>query len=80
MNQKQGKMRTFQKPKDVKYVLRRLWQYLYRFKWSLLLAFFLTVASNLFSLVGPLLSGWAIDAIGNEAGQADFQKIYFYAI
>lgn len=80
MNRQQGKVRTFQKPKDVRYVLKRLWQYLYRFKWSLLLAFLLTVASNLFSLVGPLLSGWAIDAIGEGIGEAQFEKIYFYAI
>ncbi len=44
------------------YVLRRLWKYLYRYKWLLLAAFVLTVLSNLLALWGPLLSGYAIDA------------------
>lgn len=67
-----------EKPKDRKYVLLRLWQYLYRYKWLLLLAFVLTVASNLFGLVGPMLSGYAIDAI-HGPGQVDFPAVFFYA-
>ena len=37
--------------------LLRLCKYLMRYKWGLLLAVLLTVGSNLFSLVGPELSG-----------------------
>ena len=42
-----------EKPQDRKKVLIRLWGYLYRFKWMVLAALLLTVASNLFALVGP---------------------------
>lgn len=61
------------------YVLRRLWKYLYRYKWLLLAAFVLTVLSNLLALWGPLLSGYAIDALKLGRGAVDFEKVYFYA-
>ncbi len=46
------------KPKvqNKKKVLLRLWKYLYRHKWMLLLALFLTVTSNLLALLGPMPS------------------------
>ena len=63
-----------QKPKkNRKQVILRLGKYLLQHKWMLLLAVTLTVISNLLALIGPMLSGYAIDAIGSEAGQADFQ-------
>ena len=37
-------------------VLLRLGVYLYKYKWIVLLALALTVASNLFALIGPQLS------------------------
>ncbi len=52
-----------EKPKDSKKTLRRLWGYLYEYKGLLLAAAVLMMASNIFALVGPLLSGYAIDAI-----------------
>ena len=52
-------------------VVSRLWQYLYRFKWLLLFALILTVSSNLLALLGPTLSGRAIDAIQPGAGKVD---------
>ena len=61
-----NKSGTRQKPKDLKYTLKRLWDYLYKFKWLLLLALLLTIASNLFALIGPKLLGWAIDAMEVE--------------
>ena len=67
-----------EKPKDKKYVLLRLWQYLYRYQWLLALALVLTIVSNLFGLVGPMLSGLAIDAIVEE-GNVDFTTVFFYA-
>lgn len=68
-----------QKPKkNRKQVILRLGKYLLQHKWMLLLAVTLTVISNLLALIGPMLSGYAIDAIGSEAGQADFQKVFFY--
>ena len=59
-----NKRGTRQKPRDLKYTLRRLWDYLYKFKWLLFLALALTVTSNLFALVGPKLLGYAIDVNG----------------
>lgn len=62
-----------------KYLLARLWKYLYHYKWLLLLAALLTVSSNLLSLVGPTLSGRAIDAIEPGKGKVDFSTVFFYA-
>lgn len=61
-----------------KYVIVRLWKYLYEYKWLLFLALILTVASNLSGLVGPMLSGYAIDAI-HGPGDVDFHQVFFYA-
>lgn len=68
------------KPKvqNKKKVLLRLWKYLYRHKWMLLLALFLTVTSNLLALLGPMLSGLAIDAIGTTAGGVQFETVFYY--
>ena len=67
-----------EKPKDRKKVLLRMWRYLYRFKWMVFFALLLTVASNLFALIGPTLSGRAIDAIGTVPGEVDFPQVFFY--
>lgn len=66
------------KPQNRKKVIIRLWKYLYRHKFMLLAAFILTISSNMLSLFGPTLSGWAIDAIGTEAGKVDFTKVFKY--
>lgn len=66
------------KPRDRRYVLIRLWGYLYQYKWLLFLALFLTLVSNLLGLVGPMLSGYAIDAI-HGVGDVDFPRVFFYA-
>jgi ATP-binding cassette subfamily B protein len=55
-------------------------RYLLAYKWHLALAFLLTVASNFLSLVGPLLSGYAIDAIAPGPGLVDFHKVFFYVM
>jgi ATP-binding cassette subfamily B protein len=67
------------KPKDTKYVIRRLWAYFYQHKWMLSLAILLTVFSNMLALVGPMLSGYAIDAIEPGKGLVIFQKVFYYA-
>lgn len=38
-------------------ILKRLWKYLYHFKWFLFLALFMTLTSNILALTGPKLSG-----------------------
>ena len=79
-NAKMNSSRTFSKPKNTKYALKRIADYLLKFKWWLILAFVLTILSNLFSLVGPMLSGYAIGAIEPGAGKVDFEEMYKYAI
>lgn len=68
-----------EKPKDTKYVLKRLWIYIYEYKWLLAIAILLTIASNLFALLGPMLSGYAIDAIQPGKGMVMFEKVFYYA-
>ena len=62
-------------PKKRLKVLLRLGKYMFRFRFGYLLALALSVSSNLLSLVGPKLSGQAIDAIGVGPGEADFDRI-----
>ena len=69
-----------EKPQDRKKVLKRLWTYLYRYKFLLLLAVVLSVTSNLLNLVAPKLSGEAIDAIGTKAGGVDFPRVIFCCV
>ena len=66
------------KPRNRKKTVLRLGGYLARYKWMLFLALALAVAGNLLALVGPMLSGNAIDAIGGGAGQADFPRVFYY--
>ena len=58
-----GKVEDNRLKKPKQYTLSRLGKYLFRYKWLLFLAILLTVGSNLFALIGPMLSGYAIDAI-----------------
>lgn len=62
------------------YIMRRLWSYLIKFKWLLFAALFLTVASNILSLLGPMLSGYAIDAIKFGKGMVDFDTVIHYCV
>lgn len=65
--------------KSKKYILLRLWKYLYRYKLILLLSLILVIVSNVLALWGPNLSGKAIDAIGTTAGGVDFDAVLHYA-
>lgn len=76
---KRGISEKTDKPKDTKYVLKRLWYYVYQYKWLLALAILLTIGSNLFALLGPMLSGYAIDAIEPGKGRVIFQTVFYYA-
>lgn len=58
--------------------MKRLWRYLFRYKWLLLLAAVLSIGSNVLALIGPKLSGFAIDAIEAEGG-VDFAGVLRYA-
>lgn len=72
--QKQGEIG----PKNRKIVLIRLWRYLYQYKLYLAGAMLLTFSTNILSLIGPSLAGYAIDAFGTTKGQVDFDKVFFY--
>lgn len=65
---------------DKKYLLLRLWGYLSRHKLLILFALVCMLASNLFSLVGPKLSGKAIDAMGIGPGTVDMPTVLYYVM
>lgn len=61
-----------------KYVLKRLWDYIYSCKHLFFAAVLLTISSNVFALIGPALSGKAINAIEPGPGMVDFKTVFFY--
>lgn len=64
---------------DVRYVLRNLWKYLYRYRFGMFAVLALSLLSNVLALLGPRLSGAAIDAItGSE--HVNFPSVYRYAL
>lgn len=67
------------KPKNRRGTMLRLARYMMQYKYLLLFAFGLTVASNLLALVGPMLSGYAIDAIESGVGRVNFRQVFYYA-
>ena len=71
-------MKTKEKPKDTGYVLKRLGAYLLHYKWLLLLALALTIAGNSLALVGPMLSGYAVDLIELGKGKVDLDGVWHY--
>ena len=71
---------SYEKPSQAKsMILKRLWHYLAQYRWLLVLAISLTAVSNLLALLGPRLSGRAIDAIGTLSGQVNFPLVFYYA-
>jgi len=61
-----------------KAVILRLGKYLFQYKWQVFLVFCLMIISNVLALVGPKLSGYAIDAIEPGPGLVIFQKVFYY--
>lgn len=59
--------------------LLRLGRYLMRSKWLVLTALLLSVSGNVFALIGPKLSGMAIDYIGGP-GRVHFGKVLYYCL
>jgi ATP-binding cassette subfamily B protein len=56
--------------------VRRLWHYLASYRALIVAVILLTVLSNCLALLGPLLSGRAIDAIGPAAGKVNFEEMF----
>ena len=46
---------------------------------TIIISIILTIVSNIFALVGPMLSGYAIEVIEKGNGNIDFSKIFYYA-
>ena len=67
------------KPVNKKATLVRLLRYMMHFRWLLLLALALTLFSNVFAMIGPKLSGNAIDCIAAEGG-VDFAGVGYYVM
>ena len=67
------------KPVNKKATLLRLLKYMMQFRYLLLLALVLTIVSNVFSMIGPKLSGNAIDCIASDGG-VDFAGVGYYAM
>ena len=71
---------SFERPtQKTSVILKRLWRYLSSYKWLLILAVTLSITGELLALLGPQLSGHAIDAIKTENGSVDFTSVFYYA-
>ncbi len=57
----------------------RLGKYMLQYKWMLGLAAVCTLGSNLFSLIGPKLTGLCIGAVEPGRGAVDFGAVFYYA-
>lgn len=70
---------AFERPNATSFtILKRLWKYLSRYRLLIIFALLLSAASNLLALVGPKLSGRALDAIKPGIGQVDFHTVFYY--
>lgn len=64
--------------KTKKQVIIRLGAYLVEYKFLLVFALILTIGGNMFSLVGPKLSGLAVDSMKLGTGKVDFDSVFYY--
>jgi len=62
-------------------VLKRILSYLFRYKWLAVLALVMMLLSNLLALVGPRISGFAIDALNGEfSGELIIPPLYEWCL
>ena len=73
--QGRGRGQAVEKPQNARTVLQRLRKYLYFYKKRFFVAVFLTIVANVFSLIGPFLTGKAIAAM---EGTVDFEKVFLF--
>lgn len=59
-----------------KKTLFRLLNYIYKYKWSAFAALLLSLTGNFLALVGPMLCGYAIDAIAPGKGRVQFDAVF----
>lgn len=60
--------------------MKRLLKYMSIYKVRLLLAVMFAIVGNLFALVGPKISGDAVDLIAKGEGKVDIPKVWVYAV
>lgn len=65
------------KKPDRRAVVARLAKYFMRYKFTVIAAFLLMLGSNLFALLGPYLTGKAINAIDLKTG-VNFDAVFYY--
>ena len=71
-----GDRRQFERKKiPVGKLLLRLWRYIGRYRLLVVLALFLSLVGNILGLIGPKLSGEAINAIDLGLGKVDFETV-----
>jgi ATP-binding cassette subfamily B protein len=63
---------------NVAKTILRLWQYLKSYRLRIALVIFLTLLSNCLALLGPMLSGRAIDAMTGGTGAVVFDRVFYY--
>jgi len=72
---------AFERPSVKSYViLKKLWGYLAQYKWMIFLAVLISIVCNLLALIGPKLSGFAVDAISLGEGNVDFSTVTYYSV
>ncbi len=67
------------KPRNAKVAVKRIMTYFSQCRGMLVCAVLLAVAGNVLALIGPSLSGKAIDVIAMGQGNVDFYKVLYYA-
>ncbi len=78
MNKENNSEKTASKRYSGSTILR-LGKYMLQYKWFLLLALICTLGSNLFSLIGPKMTGLSISAIEPGRGAVNFGRVFYYA-
>ena len=58
--------------------IKRLWRYLGKNRWLIVLALLLVTVSNVCVLFGPKLSGQVIDLLAAGPGNIDFERVFYY--
>ena len=75
-DERSGDTRKFDNHKvDVGKLLARLWRYIGKNRLLVVLALLLALSSSVLNLLGPKLSGKAINAISMGTGQVDFETV-----
>ena len=71
------------KARNPKYVLKHLLRYILQFKFQFLIVILFTFLTNLFQLIGPYLSGLAVDEIDiskKEVKTIDLELVLYYCL